>query len=184
MLCHKIADCSILYTYDKITLSTRLIYSSVLHTTFKPKLQSKRGKHYIFKETAMLLWKWRDFKRAQHHDSVYSYNKNQPKANYLAKEFQSNFRVFIGQPNLWKLHRSKTYSNRLKMNTCFSFRNPASWFCCIKNQPKVKFIWPKLKIVTLLLLWKWRDFKRAQHHDSVYSYIKNEPKANYLTEEF
>ena len=47
MLCHKIADCSILYTYDKITLSTRLIYSSVLHT-FKPKLQSKRKENTIF----------------------------------------------------------------------------------------------------------------------------------------
>ena len=93
MLCHKIADCSILYTYDKITLSTRLIYSSVLHTTFKPKLQSKRGKHYIFKETAMLLWKWRDFKRAQHHDSVVLKNQESTKGKLFGQRIVEQLRA-------------------------------------------------------------------------------------------
>ena len=68
------------YTFYKINIQFCSTYIQAKIT------EQEEGKHYIFKETAMLLWKWRDFKRAQHHDSVYSYIKSQPKAIYLAKE--------------------------------------------------------------------------------------------------
>ena len=120
MLCHKIADCSILYTYDKITLSTRLIYSSVLHT-FKPKLQSKRGKHYIFKETAMLLWKWRDFKRAQHHDSVVLLYQESTKGKLFGRRIVERFerfqRVHWATKFLKTSSVGKEFKIGLKMNT-------------------------------------------------------------------
>ena len=133
MLCHKIADCSILYTYDKITLSTRLIYSSVLHTTFKPKLQSKRGKHYIFKETAMLLWKWRDFKRAQHHDSVVCtlVSRINQRLTYLAEVEECNPSATVSEHSLGNrsfgnfiaqnIIQPRLIQTNLKMSNCLIY---------------------------------------------------------------